>query len=279
MAKGDRLAKKAKRRKWKQFREIGFFNMFKVWRRKNNKHVEIDAALANYVENFSLGRLPESLHSLYKETQAQEQSAMQIDPTEAQFLKLLVYLTKAKKVLEIGTFRGWSGAVLAEALVQNDGTLVTIESRLEQANFSKSMWEKYLDPATRARIHLINKPALEVLGILDSGGELMEKETTGQNSGTSARSQSQSNFDLIFIDADKANYGEYLKYAKKFLSSGGIIVLDNMLNAGLVSTSASDRTTNAIRDLNAQIFSDQDPMFEPFMIPAWDGVVVLRKVM
>lgn len=256
-----------RKRKWKQFAQIGILNFWRLIRRKRNKHVYIDGKVSVYIDSLVSSRVSENLLQMHRETDNMERGEMQIDLSEAEFLKFLVNVAGGagpKNVLEIGTFRGWSTAVLAEA---GSDKVITIELRESEAAKAQEFWKKYLSAENQAKIDLKIGNAKDVLK--DIATEIANtREDAGEK------------FDLIFIDADKNNYVEYLSVAKTVIREGGLIVLDNMLNAGLVATSASDNTTEAIRSLNDQIFESANPAdleFEPYIIPAWDGVVVIRR--
>lgn len=253
-----------RKRKIRQFFQIGIGNFWRLARRKQNKHVYIDGKVSVYIDSLVSSRVSDNLLQMHRETDNMDRGEMQIDLSEAEFLKFLVNVLGAKKVLEIGTFRGWSTAVLVEAGADK---VTTIELRESEADRAKELWKKYLSPENFAKIDLRIGNAKDILKDIVS-------QVAEANEGAAEK------FDLIFIDADKNNYVEYLAIAKTVIREGGLIVLDNMLNAGLVATKASDNTTVAIRELNDQIFESANPAdleFEPYIIPAWDGVVVIRR--
>lgn len=246
---------------------------------------------------------------MYKHTDKLNQGEMQIDLSEAEFLKFLIKTIGATRVLEVGTFRGWSTAVMAEAIsevsvdledrsekssaqnlsqnpIQNSKQkiLTTIELRESEAVDARKYWDEYLPKEVASIIESRIGKASDILK------ELIATETN-------MRGQEKTNqYDLIFIDADKGGYSDYFTSTKKLIRKGGLIVLDNMLNAGLVATSARDSTTNHIRNMNTHIFNsgigeqsregqgveEQSNLdleeFEPYIIPAWDGVVIVRKL-
>lgn len=264
-----------RKRKFRQFFQIGLANFWRLARRKRNKYVYIDKKVGRYIDKLISRQVPSFLLDMHKKTDSLERGEMQIDLSQAEFLRFLVRTIDAKHILEIGTFRGWSTAVLVSASSSVE-KVVTIELRESEAKRAEGFWNEYLSAENLAKIDLRIGNAKDILkNIAAQVAEVGEKASE--------------KFDLIFIDADKNNYAEYLSVAKRVLNRGGLIVLDNMLNAGLVATSASDNTTEAIRKVNKQIFEnfsfgdlkkigDQEAAeFEPYMIPAWDGVVVIRK--
>ncbi len=246
---------------------MGVSGMLKLARRRKNKHVAITQPVIKYMDGLSAQTFSDSMLGLWRDSEAMPMSSMQIDLTEAAFLRMLVQISCAKKILEVGTFRGWSTAVLASALCTDTTTqgdlanikVTTIQLREEEAEQARFLWKKHLDPITLSRIDLIVGNARIVM------------------KGMASAASDQ--FDLIFIDADKSGYIEYLEHAKRLIRTNGLIVLDNMLNAGLVATKASDNTTRALKRVNETAFSPemQAAGFTPIIIPAWDGVVILKK--
>ncbi|MFM2383879.1 MAG: hypothetical protein RIQ72_451 [Candidatus Parcubacteria bacterium] len=284
MSKLTRDRKKSKKRRFKLFRTIGLRNIWRIWRRRINKHVLVTKSVSNYVELFSAEAMPKYLVDLYGISLREHNGGMQIELSEALFLGLLVRITGARSILEIGTFRGWSAAVLAQALYDmhgkgvarendsddstkqehisrgmSDVKIKTIELRQEQASEAHGFWTAHLTEGVQALIELIPGNAQQIIQDFD-------KEYVGT-------------LNLIFIDADKAGYEHYIRLLAPNINSGALIVLDNMLNAGLVATSATDRTSVSIRELNKKLITDTEmkEWFDVSLIPAWDGVVILRK--
>jgi caffeoyl-CoA O-methyltransferase len=131
---------------------------------------------------------------------------MQVGHLEGQFLKLMVQVVRAKTVLEIGCFTGYSALAMAEALPAN-GTLTTLDIDPINTLIGRNVWEKH--PAGR-KIHLIIGAALESL-----------KKLSGP-------------FDVVFIDADKSNYIHYWNAVLPKVRQGGLILIDNVLWSGEV---------------------------------------------
>lgn len=177
-----------------------------------------------------------------------ENSQMLIGPHEGALLAMLVRLTGARRVLEIGTFTGYSALCLAEALPKN-GRLLTCELRPEHAKIAQSFFDR--SPHGR-KIKLRLGPALDTLDSLPA----------------SAR------FDFIFIDADKENYVNYYEAVLPRLQTGGVIVADNVLWSGRV-LAPKKRTDRAVVDFNKHIRRDR--RVESVMLPIRDGVSLIRK--
>jgi predicted O-methyltransferase YrrM len=177
---------------------------------------------------------------------------MQSSPESAQFIAWLVELTNAKKILEVGTFTGYT--TLAMALAQSDdGRVMTCDVSRECVAMAEKYWEQ---AGVRDRID----------SRIQSGLLLLDE----------LRKTEENNFDLIFIDADKKPYPDYFEHSFHLLRPGGVIVVDNVLWSGRV-LDASDQSeqTKAIRKLNEQLA--RDARVSVSMIPIGDGVTLVRK--
>ena len=178
---------------------------------------------------------------------------MQISPEQGAFMALLVRLLAARRVIEVGTFTGYSALVVAEALPE-DGELVACDISEEWTSIGKTFWAR---AGVAGKIDLRLRPALETLDALVAGGE-------------------QGRFDFAFIDADKANYSAYYERCLKLLRPGGVVAIDNVLWSGrVVDATAQDDDTVAIRALNARIRSDQ--RVHAAMLPIGDGLTLAVK--
>jgi caffeoyl-CoA O-methyltransferase len=162
------------------------------------------------------------------------------------FLALMIQITAAKRVLEIGTFSGYSAHCMAEALPA-DGELITCEYNRRYEALARSFFEK---SEHGQKIRLIMGPALKTLDELDG------------------------KFDLIFLDADKVNYPEYYRKILPLLDSGGLLVVDNVLWSGAV-LDPNDEKAKAIVELN-KIIAD-DNRVEQVMLTVRDGLTLARK--
>src|SRR5437879_12699245 len=163
---------------------------------------------------------------------------MVVGPLEGAFLKVMALTVRARRVLEIGTFTGYSALAMAEALPK-DGTVITCEIDPDLAAFARRYWNT--SPHGQ-KIEVRVGPALETIRTL-----------TGP-------------FDVIFIDADKANYVNYYRRAKELITPTGVILIDNVLWSGRVlNANAPDPSTTAIQALNRVVASDPPvtPGFPP----------------
>ncbi len=168
---------------------------------------------------------------------------------EAAFLQMLVRLTGARRVLEIGLYTGYSALAMAEALPE-DGMVHSCELDPERARIARSFFD--LSPHGRKiSVHL--GEALAVLPrLLPAVGPL----------------------DLVFIDADKENYGAYYDMVLPPLRPGGLIVVDNVLWSGRV-LAPQHETDRAIAAFNDRLAADA--RVECVMLPLRDGVLLVRK--
>lgn len=174
-------------------------------------------------------------------------AVMLIGPLQGSFLGWLVKQSKAKRVLEIGTFTGYSALCMAEQLPA-DGQLITLDIDPETSKIAKGFWK---ESAHGHKIRQIVAPALETLKTL------------------------QDPFDFIFIDADKENYPQYFDSALQLLSAGGMIALDNCLRDGKVLNASADPGTEAIKELNSRISDRSD--LQCTLVPIRDGLMLVQR--
>jgi caffeoyl-CoA O-methyltransferase len=172
---------------------------------------------------------------------------MMVGALEGQFLKMLVGLTGARRILEIGMFTGYSTLALAEALPKG-GTIVACEIDPVASDIAK----RYFAEST-------HKDKIEVR--VGAAAETL-KRVWGP-------------FDLCFIDADKENYGVYYEACLELTRARGLIVIDNVLRDGRV-LDPQDDCTKSLDALNKRIRSD--PRVENVLLPVRDGIMLVRKL-
>jgi O-methyltransferase len=208
--------------------------------------------LQNYVRAHSL-REPPVLARLREQTARLPDADMQIAPEQGQFMALLVELTGARRIVEIGCFTGYSALWMALAM-PTDGRLITLDVNQEWAEIGRAAWQE-AGVAARIEVRLgLALPALDRL--LEEFGA--------------------ASFDLAFIDADKRSYDAYYERCLALVRPGGLILLDNMLWRGSVADPASrDRQTQALRQLTAKMHADERISF--CLLPLADGLAVARK--
>lgn len=167
---------------------------------------------------------------------------------QGQFLRFISGMIKPKKILEIGTFTGFSGLCLADGL-QEDGELHTLELRQEDANTAQAFFDR--SPfAKQIKLHVGN--ALEIIPTLKYG------------------------WDIVFIDADKVSYAEYYKMVLPSLNKGGLIIADNVLFHGQVlEDEIKGKNPKAISAFNKMV--QEDASTENVLLTVRDGLMFIRK--
>tara|TARA_B100000965_G_C19347244_1_gene650126 strand:- start:132 stop:785 length:654 start_codon:yes stop_codon:yes gene_type:complete len=214
------------------------------------KKLDLTDNLEQYIINHS-----ESLTEVQKEiiqynNSLGDQKRLQISISQAQFLQIFIKTSNVKKILEIGSFTGFSALSMALAL-PSDGSLTSLDKNLEFSSKAKFFYEK----ANETKIIQIIKPALESLNELK---------------------KSKKKFDLVFIDADKENYLNYYNTCMDLIDEGGLIIIDNVLWHGEVANSSkNDKFTNIIRDFNKYL--KQDSRVTKNIIPVGDGLTICIK--
>ncbi|MBE9203497.1 class I SAM-dependent methyltransferase [Synechocystis salina LEGE 06099] len=211
-----------------------------------------DPSLYSYLQSISAEESL-SLAQLRRKTAHLPGSQMQISPEQAQFLALLVSLTGAKQVLEIGVFRGYSTLAMALQLPP-DGQIIACDQDPNATAIAKEYWQR---AGMAEKIHLRLGPALATLE------QLAEIKPLPQ-------------FDLIFIDADKRNYPHYYEAGLKLLRPGGLIVIDNVLWHGKVAeVDPQEPQTQVLQKFNCDLA--QDARVRISVIPLGDGMTLAVK--
>ena len=208
--------------------------------------MDLTTYIANHID-------PEGdyLYRLYRATNLHTlHGRMASGHLQGRLLKMLVQMTQAKRVLEVGTFSGYSAICLAEGLPE-DGLLYTFEINDEQEDFTRP-WIEGSAVANKIRFII--------------GDAITEAPRLGIT------------FDLVFIDGDKRTYVETYEMALSVLRQGGFIVADNTLWDGHVCDSAydKDQQTLGIRRFNDLVAADT--RVEKVILPLRDGLTLIRKV-
>jgi len=212
------------------------------------KSIKLEAKLYDYFlkEGF---REPAILQKIRSYAEQHPRFQMLSTPDSGQLLQMLVGLTNSKKILEIGTFLGYSAAAMALALPK-DGQIVTCELEQEYADIAQEFWS---DASLDHKIDCRVGPALETLAQF-----------------------SPAEFDFVFIDADKPQYPAYYEMGLSLLKKGGLMVLDNMLFHGrVVDDTEQSSGTKAIRSLNTVI--KNDARVAMLMLTVGDGMTMVVK--
>ena len=216
------------------------------------KELDINNKIQNYIHDLS-----KELHPVQSEIISYNESLgdikkMQIAVSQCHFLELITKISKAKKILEIGTFTGLSTLSMAIGL-PDDGSLIALDKNIEtnlkaQGFFKKANQDK--------KIKTIVKPALETLEEFKNDNLV---------------------FDIIFIDADKNNYKEYYDKVIQMTKQGGLIIIDNVLWHGEVADKENnEKFTKIIREFNTYVKNDKRT--EQVILPLGDGLTVCRKL-
>ena len=169
---------------------------------------------------------------------------------QGQFLSMLSHIMKPERILEIGTFTGYSAICLAKGLSEN-GKLITIEVDDELEHIATKYFRK---ANLEDKIEQVIAPALKVLPSIEGP------------------------FDIIFMDADKREYPAYYKLVIDKLRKGGLMIADNTLWSGKVIESVvkGDEQTLGIKSFNDLVMSD--PGVQKVILPLRDGMTIIRKI-
>lgn len=214
--------------------------------------LNLDDSLYQYLLDVSLRDSPVKAR-LRAETANLPMSRWQVAPEQGQFLALLVRLTGAKRILEIGTFTGYSALCMAEALPEG-GHILCCDLPGEYNDIARRYWR---EAGIDSRVELSLGPALATLESLLDEGRL-------------------GSFDLVFIDADKASYSAYLEHALTLLRQGGLVVFDNVLWSGRVlEVNPTSADTLSIQQLNKSLKMDRRVDYS--LVPIGDGMSLCRK--
>ena len=209
----------------------------------------IDPTLEEYATRHSSAEPPLLVELAEATREFSPAHRMMVGRLEGRFLKMLVAAVGAERVLEIGTFTGYSALSMAEAL-SDSGRLTTLELDADHAALAR----RFIDRSPYAdRIEILVGPALETLATLHGP------------------------YDFVFIDADKTSYPAYYEAVLPMLSERGLIAVDNVFQSGHVAhTGHGNANVAAIRQFNDHVASD--PRVECVMVPIRDGVTLIRRV-
>ena len=218
----------------------------------SSRTLGLDDTLHAYLLEVSL-REPEPLARLREATAGMRNARMQVSPEQGQLMGLLIELTGARRVLEVGTFTGYSALAMALALPE-DGRIVACDVSEEWTAVAREHWRR---AGVAHRIELRLAPAQQTLDALLAGGEA-------------------GSFDFAFIDADKGGYLAYYERCLALLRAGGLIAVDNTLWSGRpADPHDDDPDTVAIRDFNRALHGDERVTLS--LLPIGDGLTLARK--
>jgi caffeoyl-CoA O-methyltransferase len=172
---------------------------------------------------------------------------MMVGRIEGQFLARLVRVSGARRILEFGTFTGYSSISMASALPP-DGHIITCDVDPDATAIAR----RYMDESGFGdKIEIRLGPALETIGALEGP------------------------FDIVFIDADKPNYIAYYEAALPLLAEDGLIIADNVLWSGRVLEEDGDESTKAIKEFNEHVRADSRVV--SVMLTVRDGMTLIQK--
>lgn len=207
----------------------------------------LSEALENYIEQHTSPESP-LLYRIHRETHLHALMPQMLSGrVQGQLLKMFSCMIKPKRVLELGTYTGYSAICLAEGL-SDDGKLISIDINAEL----QERVQAYIHEAgLQHKIELMCGRAAEIIPSL------------------------KEEFDLVFIDADKQNYSLYLDLVIDKVRPGGFIIADNVLWSGKVIDEKPDKDTQAIQAFNDKVV--QDKRIECVLLSVRDGLMVMRK--
>ena len=214
----------------------------------------MEAELAKIVEDYvdaHTDNVSQLLEELLAETEKiTGRSRWSVGKVEGKLLQMLIKISNARRVVEVGTFTGYSALAMAEALPQ-DGVLTTLESSREFADIAQRYFEK---SPYGYKIQLKLGPALQSLQAIPDNSE-----------------------DFVFIDADKPSYGLYFDEAMRILRSGGIIFVDNVFwRHKIFKKKITNENARAIAAFNEKV--KRETRAEKVMLSVRDGVYLIRKI-
>ncbi|MBV7439859.1 O-methyltransferase [Weeksellaceae bacterium TAE3-ERU29] len=207
--------------------------------------------LSDYIAAFSSNE-PEYLTYVREKTEKEmHQPHMISGAFQGRFLSMISKLLKPKNILEIGTYTGYATLCLAEGLPEN-GKITTLDRDERVAEFYKPIFK---DSNFSDKINAILVDAIEFL-----------KNYNGEK------------WDLVFLDANKRKYIEYVELLLPQMESGGLILADNVLwkNKVLNNIDSKDKITKSLHEFNT--FVKEDKRIEVVMLPIRDGLTMIRKI-
>jgi len=216
------------------------------------KNLEINERLEKYISDHSYDLHPIQKEILKYNEKLGEIKKMQISISQAYFFQLFIKANKIKKILEIGTFTGFS-ALSMGLVIPKEGNIICLDINKKTSEVAKNFFKK---ANLEKKIEVIVSPAIESLKILI---------------------ENKKKFDMVFIDANKENYKNYYNLSLELINQNGYIIIDNVLWKGEVADpNINDQLTSNIREFNS--FIRKDDRIEKTILPLGDGVTICRKI-
>ncbi len=211
-------------------------------------------ALEKYVHESCFNVHP-ILARIRLESVHEEMNYMMTGPDQAALLSMLVKISGAKRILEVGCYLGYSTIAMAAAM-DNKGTLISLDHNLDWSQKAKAYFR---EAGLEARIDLRTGEALDLLDVI-----------------TSEIEEGSEKFDFIFIDADKKNVFNYYLACVDMLSPGALLLVDNVLWRGHILDENDDsERVKALRALNQYVQLDE--RVESMVLTLSDGMLLVRK--
>ena len=216
------------------------------------KNLEINERLEKYISDHSYDLHPIQKEILKYNEKLGQIKKMQISISQAYFFQLFIKANKIKKILEIGTFTGFS-ALSMGLVIPKEGNIICLDINKKTSEVAKNFFKK---ANLEKKIEVIVSPAIESLKILI---------------------ENKKKFDMVFIDANKENYKNYYNLSLELINQNGYIIIDNVLWKGEVADpNINDQLTSNIREFNS--FIRKDDRIEKTILPLGDGVTICRKI-
>lgn len=212
----------------------------------------LDAKCYQYALEHSV-KEPAVLAALRAATLKLPEANMMSSPEQGNLIAMLMRLINAKRVIELGTFTGYTSLWMALAL-HEDGELITCDIHNEAQAIGQQYWRK---AGVDSRIDFRQQTGLSLLDELTVQGH-------------------QNQFDLAYIDADKGNYSNYFEKLLPLIRSNGLIIVDNVLWGGkVVNAAKEDERTQLIAEFNDALYSDH--RVDVSMLLIGDGLSLIHK--
>ena len=216
--------------------------------KKRNKNVIVTKKLTKYIEDLASTGFDTKYIEEYNRITSLPNGSYQTPLSEIRFLSLLISSINANHILEVGTYKGFTALLFANT--SHNCHVTTCELNSENAKDAKALWERF---GRSDKITFIEGKAT------DSMDKLISQEAK---------------FDFVYIDANKNEYPEYVEKAIALVKSGGLIVVDNALWAGLVAEEGTQYShAKILNTLNKEVFKN---FKDVTLIPAWDGILILK---
>ncbi|MFD9869481.1 O-methyltransferase [Streptomyces niveus] len=213
------------------------------------KSVPLTPALYDYIVAQAEPPTPVQKQLIARTRELGGPARMQIPHEQGVLLTLLARLTDARRIVEVGTFTGYSTLALASGLVPG-GSLLTCDISTEWTAIAQQAWE---EAGLRDRIDLRVAPALDTLRALPA----------------------EPHIDVVFLDADKTGYRAYWDELVPRVRQGGLLLADNTLYGGAAADADAEGNGLAIREFNAHVRADD--RVESLLLPIADGLIIARK--